>query len=121
MNLEKITGFVLLIGGIVLILYSLYSSAQIFSGNRTAPEIFSFPQQPKSTPLESPSGKIAPGVNPEILQQEFQSIVSDQLKTLLPPEVFPKTLNLFSWSMFAGLLMLGGSQIAGIGIKLLKQ
>jgi hypothetical protein len=32
----------------------------------------------------------------------------------------PKLLNLLSWSIFAGILIFAGAQIAGLGIKLIK-
>lgn len=36
-------------------------------------------------------------------------------------DALPKLLNFSSWSLFLGILMLGGGQIAGIGVKLLKR
>jgi len=50
----------------------------------------------------------------------MEKMLSEQLKGVIPTDTLPKILNLIVWSMLAGLLIFGGSQIAGLGIKLIK-
>ena len=117
MTTERIIGFILLLIGVGIIFYSLYASYGIFTGTQNPPEFYSFsieapargePQKPKSS-LSSP----------EEIQGQFQDIIAQQLENLLPTDTIPKTLNLFIWSLFAGILIFGGGQIAGIGVKVL--
>lgn len=105
MNVQKILGFALIAGGVGIILYSLYASFTFFTGSATPPELFS--------PEASDPGAGATG-NP------ISQLLEEQLQGLLPVGLIPQMLNLTVWSIFSGLLMLGGGQIAGLGIKLLK-
>lgn len=105
MNIQKILGFALIAGGVGIILYSLYASFTFFTGSATPPEIFS----------PAASGSQAGGGGNPVSQ-----LLEEQLRGLLPVGLIPTMLNLTVWSIFSGLLMLGGGQIAGLGIKLLK-
>ena len=106
---KKILGIILLLGGIIIILYSLNASYGIFMEKNTAPEIFKAEQK-----ITSQKGGV------QDLQAQLQAMLQDQLKGLLPAGSLPELLNLVSWSIFAGILIFGGSSIAGLGIKLLK-
>ncbi|MDO8470470.1 MAG: hypothetical protein Q7S63_00655 [bacterium] len=113
MNIERIIGFLLLILGLGIIGFTLFNSFQIFMGKMDPPQVFSAEQKqqaaaPKSTALSA-----------ENLQQQAQQIIQDQIQNILPQGTIPRMLNLAAWSFLAGLLMLGGSQIAGLGIKLI--
>ena len=106
--IKKILGLALLFGGLSVIFYGLYSSYDIFTGKKEAPAIFDEAEQSVSkTSLQDP-------------QAQLQEMIGEQLKGLLPADSVPNLLNLFSWSIFAGILVLGGGQISGIGIKLLR-
>ena len=102
--IRKFFGWVLLFLGLVIIFYALYASYQIFTAKESAPEIFSV--EPS---IEAVSG--ASGLD-ELIQQK--------LKGLVPAEAILGFLNLISWSVFAFILIFGGSKISGLGIKLLK-
>lgn len=54
------------------------------------------------------------------IEAQLQGLLQEQLKGLLPAGSIPQILNLMSWSIFAGILIFGGGQIAGLGIKLIK-
>lgn len=116
MNVQKILGFALVAGGIGLILYSLYASFTFFTGSATPPEIFSLSEMQ----IEEKSRDISLSLNPQDLPLQLTQLLQGQLKGLVPANTVPIVLNLTIWSMFAGLLMLGGAQIAGLGIRLLK-
>ena len=115
MNIERILGFVLLVVGVGLILYSLFASYGIFTGSQEAPEIFS---DPVGNEIETSADEATASAD---VQQQLQSLMQEQLKGILPEGTIPKTLNLFAWSIFTGILIFGGGQIAGIGVKLLRK
>lgn len=113
MNINKIIGFVLLAAGLLIIAVSLFLSWQIFTGVTPAPELFLAPQE-KTVDSSLLAGSL------KDLQNQLPGLLGQQLKELLPVDTIPQMLNLGVWSMFAGLLLFGGSLVAGIGIKLLK-
>ena len=116
MNVQKILGFALLAGGIGIILYSLYASFTFFTGIATPPELFSIGEQSSKT-----EGTQDFSLNSiQDLGSQIPKLLEGQLQGLLPAGFIPRMLNLTVWSIFAGILILGGGQIAGLGIKLLK-
>ena len=106
--MEKFLGLVLLFLGLIIILYSLYSSYNIFNAKNQAPEIFAIEK------VKSMSGQT------QDIEAQLQNLLQEQLKGLLPAGSVPQLLNLMSWSIFAGILIFGGSQISGLGIRLIK-
>lgn len=112
MNFEKIIGWVLLFLGMAIIFYSLYSSFNIFTGAKEAPEIF------KMNEKETILFKEVDSLN---VQGQMERLIEKQLTGLLPADFMPKILNLIVWSMIAGILIFGGAQISGLGIKLIKK
>jgi len=94
--IKKTLGILLLCLGLVVIFYGLYSSFNIFTGKTAPPGIFTFKEK------------------------ESQDAQVQILKEILPTESLPMFLNLISWSIFAGILVFGGAQIASLGIKLLN-
>ena len=109
MTTQKILGFIFLFAGVGIILFGLYSGFQNFSGKTMPPQIFTAVYQKSSVK------QAGVGID------QIQNLVQDQLKNLIPSDMLPKILNLSAWSIFLGLLMVGGGQIAGIGVKLVKQ
>ncbi|MDI6591772.1 MAG: hypothetical protein QME61_02460 [Patescibacteria group bacterium] len=110
LRLQKFTGWVLLLVGVAIIFWSLSSSYNIFTAKTKAPEIFKI--EKKETVL--------PQKEPRNLQAQMEEMISKQLKGLIPIQTLPTLLNLISWSIFAGILIFAGAQLAHIGIKLLK-
>ncbi|XOA43011.1 MAG: hypothetical protein ACKKMO_00875 [Candidatus Nealsonbacteria bacterium] len=110
MDSTKLIGWLTFLVGVSIILFALYSSYNIFTGKTTVSEIFAF--EIKET--QSTQGKIP------ISQEDVGQIIFEQLKNLLPIDTFSKLLNLTIWAMGAGILIFGGSQIASLGIKLIK-
>ncbi|MFH1423856.1 MAG: hypothetical protein ABIG29_02820 [Candidatus Nealsonbacteria bacterium] len=104
---KKILASVLIFVGLAVIFYGLYSSFNIFTGKEMAPEIFQTPAETKITDSQD-------------VQVQMQKIIQDQLKGLVPTGSPAAFLNMISWSILAGILILGGAQIAGLGIKLLN-
>jgi hypothetical protein len=112
MNTLKIIGFVLLAVGLAIILFSLVSSFSIYTGSSEPAQIFVAPQGAGAKEF-SPSSL-------QDLQEQLPQLLGQQLQGLIPQNAVPQMLNFFVWSMLSGLLLLGGSLVAGIGVKLLK-
>ena len=117
MALTKIVGWVTFLAGILIILFALYSSYNIFTGKSSVPGFFKIEEMVTQS---SPSQKGKLPTSPEELQQEIGKMIGEQLKGILPVDTLPKILNLFVWSTLAWILIFGGAQISGLGIKLLK-
>jgi hypothetical protein len=119
MNLaSKIFGWVLLLGGVLIISWTLYSSYNIFTAKDEAPEVFKVEKEITRTPVTTQGKHPA---TPAELQKEMERMVGEQLKSILPPDTLPKFLNLVVWSMLAFILIFGGTQISSLGIKLIKK
>lgn len=112
MNFIKIFGLLLLIAGLAIIFWSLYSSYNIFTSKTAAPEIFTTPKEE----VKLPTGK-----GSQNIQDQARQMIGEQLKGLLPATSINQLLNLIAWSIFAGILIVGGSQISNIGVRLLKK
>ena len=108
---NKIIGFSLLIAGLMLIIFTLYQSYNIFMGNSPAPLVFKVqaPAQPSKT---SGAGSL------QDLQKQLNEEISKQIGQMIPADILPKILNLLSWSILAGILIFGGGQISSLGIKM---
>jgi hypothetical protein len=106
MRFAKILGLILLAVGLVLICWTLYSSYNIFTGKAAAPEIFTAPEEASFQPE----------------QMTEEQAMQQQLREAFPidVDVLPRMLNLAVWGILAFILIFGGGQIAGTGIKLMK-
>lgn len=106
-SIKKFLGIGLLAVGLVIVFYGLYSSYNIFSAKAPAPQLFT------AEPVQVSSDKTG-------VEAQLQGLLQEQLKGFLPTNSIPQLLNLMSWSIFAGILIFGGGQVAGLGIKLIK-
>ncbi len=114
MNFKRTIGWIMFFSGILIIVFTLYRSYNIFTGKLPPPEIFKIEE--KTT---IPSKKKVPTTLEE-MQQQIGEILAEQLKEIFPRESTTKILNLISWSILTGILIFGGGQISSLGIKLLK-
>ena len=110
MKTNKIIGLVLLFLGLFIILYPLYQSYNIFTAKTVAPQIFKVTVPVIEETLKKTSTP----------QQEMEKALGEQLQKLMPSDFLPKMMNLISWSIFVTLLLLVGSKISTLGIKLMK-
>ncbi|MBU2540058.1 hypothetical protein KJ786_02765 [Patescibacteria group bacterium] len=109
MHYNKIIGYSLLAIGLVIIGCTLFTSYKIFTGESKVPELFPVPLVSKTS---------SNSVNTQDPQKMMEDIIKNQIGDLLPADMLPKTMNLISWSILVGILVLGGGKIAGLGIKL---
>lgn len=107
--IRQIFGGILLFAGLAMIGYSLYFSYNIFTGIEPVPVIFEI-EESKAIPVPTDQG----------LQAQIQKMITQQLREIIPARMISRMLNLIAWSIFSGILIFGGAQIAGLGIKLLK-
>lgn len=112
----KIIGFLLLFIGVAIIFYALSASYNIFTGKREVPQIF------MTTDVAAPGSEVkaVPINSMEDMQQQMQETMKEQIKNILPKEFISKLLNLIAWSIFVTILIFGGTHLAGLGIKLVK-
>jgi len=106
----KIFGWALLIAGILIIAWTLYSSYNMFTGQAAIPEIF------QTEEASSQKKEISNSV-----ESQMQEMIGEQLKGLIPADTIPKLFNLTVWAVLAGILIFGGAQISNIGVKLVKK
>src|SRR3989344_7436142 len=111
MNYNKILGYILLAIGLSIIIWSLFQSYNIFTAKISAPLLF-------KTQAFHQSSQNGAGQD---LQKQLDAAIKQQIGQLLSADTITKILNLFSWTMLAGILILGGSQVAGLGIKLISK
>jgi len=111
MNFTKILGWVLLLAGVLIIVWTSYSSYNIFTAKTAMPEIFEMGKE-EALPQKEGAGD---------LQAQMEEMIGEQLQGLLPTDTIPKMLNLAVWAMLAGILIFGGAQITNLGIKLIKK
>jgi hypothetical protein len=109
MNTKHIIGYILLTAGVLIIGYSIFASYGIFTGSSEAPGIFEEPAVQQQAAFNSGSA-----------EDQVNAMLQQQVAKLLPHDTVSQTLNLFAWSVFAGILIFGGSQLASLGIKLLR-
>ena len=112
MNLKKIVGSILLISGVLIIFWTIYSSYNIFTAKSDIPEMFKIEEE---TTLLKEKVKI------QDTQEQMAEAISEQIEKIIPKDVKAKILNLISWSIFAYILIFAGAQITSIGIKLISK
>lgn len=109
MIINKTIGYVLLAVGLLIIIFALLQSYNIFTGKASGPEIFKLTEQKTSQQNNSD------------FQKQIQDAISKQVSNALPPEFITKFLNLAVWGILAMILVFGGGKISNIGINLLTK
>lgn len=112
------TGWILLIFGIVLIGWTLFSSYHIFTDKTQPPPLFEIKTEQEEKE-DLTIGKTGVSLLQVEIQKEMEKMIFDQLKDVLPFDTLPKLFNLIAWSIFAFILILGGGKISELGIKLI--
>jgi len=114
-NMKKIFGWVILIIGILIIVWGIWTSYQIFTGQIPVYEVF-IPETSNGASLTGSE------INLNLpMEQQMQQLIKDQIGQIFPQETLFKFFNLSAWWIFMMILMLGGGKLASIGINLLKK
>lgn len=115
-NMKKIVGWLLLTIGILLIVWGIWSSYEIFTAKKSPYEIFKAPEI-EEVSLKQEKSLISPQ---EEMEEQMQQVIQEQLGKMLPPGFLPKLFNLIAWSVFVGILVFAAGKISILGINLLK-
>ncbi len=107
MSLTKVIGWLTFLAGISIVLFTLYSSYNIFTGKMDILEIFQASGFSDTFDVQGDEADALP-------------VIIRAIKGIFPLDAIPKFLNLAVWMMLAGILIFGGAQIANLGIKLIK-
>lgn len=118
-SLSKFLGWVLLITGLLIIFYFLFSSYSIFTGQKEPPQVF------KTLSLDSSAASTSLSLEDLTSAEKVQEFVEEKIKELLssmlPPEHFTKLFNLVTWTILTGIFISGGAHISVLGIRLIKK
>lgn len=138
---EKAIGSVLLVAGLAIIGYSLYTGMNIFVKGQNPPEIFKTVEVDRTAddsvnPADDQAKKAVENTAPSQLPKNLNEMNPDDLtkmvtnslspeivKSMIPPEMFnyiPRLLNLSVFSIFLWVLILAGTKIASLGVALVK-
>lgn len=104
---EKMTGYALLAGGILLIAFAAFSVYSVFTARATPVELFKF--DGVSLPVSALMGG-----------SESPLPVSDEEIEIFPSEVLNQTTNTFAHLFLMGFLASIGFKVASLGTSLLK-
>lgn len=115
---NKIIGYVFLFLGVIIILWGLWFSYGIFTGEKPLPELFKIDVS-KDAPKKEVSLPQGTGIN-EQMQNQISSLLQSQLGNLIAGDSMNKILNLTAWSIFMAILVLACGKISLIGVQLIK-
>ncbi len=115
-NINKIAGIVLLSVGLALILGSVFYSFQVFTGKVQAPEALKVEQK---VSVQFQPGGSGSGDDADI-RRALQEIVDQNIKGMIPAELVLNSFNLIAFSVFVTILIFAGTQIAGLGARLMR-
>ena len=110
--IKKILGYVLLAIGLILIVFALWQSYNIFYGKASAPFLF-------ITPVADQNQQ-ATQIFQVISQEQIEKAIQQQIGQYISSGDITKILNLLSWSLFASILIIAGGAISLIGVKLIN-
>lgn len=111
MDYTKIIGWPVFLLGFLLIGWTLMMSYNIFTVKTEAPQFFEIPKEEISVEKGTAQG----------LEVQFEEMIGEQIRGLIPVDTLPSILNLTVWSILAFILIFGGTQISSLGIKLIKK
>jgi hypothetical protein len=116
MSQNKPIGFILLIIGIFLIGWTVFSSYNVIQGKKDLPSIF----KSNNTQLEIEEKEFSKDLNPKEIEEQIQKNIQEQIEKVFPQENIFKLFNLIAWSIFAWIIIIAGAKVSGLGIKMLK-
>lgn len=101
-TLFMILGWILLLGGAAVLIWTLVFSYGIFSGG-TEPFALFTPQE-----IATEEGS------------EQEEMIFRQISQFMPPEHIAMMMNLVAWTLFAGIAVFAGAKASSLGIAILK-
>lgn len=115
----KITGYILLIIGILTILLSGLSVYQVFTKRTNPIDLFNF------SGISIDTSKIGQQIDTTSLPPSAQELIKTNSQTpqkteILPAEVLNQTSNIFAHLFLMGFIASIGYKLAGLGVMLLR-
>jgi len=83
---KKIAGWVLVLAGVLMIAWGVWSSSQIFTLKKSAPEMFKVEESDDSAVNKGATAQ-------DQIQQQMQDVIQNQLGKMLPTDSMPGMLN----------------------------
>jgi hypothetical protein len=122
-NFGKLSAWLIVIAGLSVIAWTIFSSCSFFTGQKSFPQVF---RPVASEEIQEDAQKKTAIILPKdtteaqvFLQSQAQQLAAESISKLFPAESVFQFLNMTSWIAFASFLVFAGAQIAGIGVKLL--
>lgn len=112
---EKIIGYLLLILGIGIIIYSAISVYRVFTNKAKPVALFNFP--PISLDLGS---SLTASLPPELKQALNQQPLPSQKTEIFPAEILNSNMNIFAHLILMGFMASIGFKIASLGVMFLR-
>lgn len=98
----------------MIIIWSLYFSFRVFTGQVEPPSLFDMSQKE----IEETGISFN---NEQDLEESVKALVGSQIQNMVPSEFINKLFDLMALSVFVGLLIFGGGKVSLIGTKLLNR
>ena len=114
---EKITGYLLLVTGIVVMVFSALSVYSVFTGKSQPVHLFAI------SGISIDFGQIVGGMLPPELAGQAGAQTSKrpaQKREVIPGDVMNQLFNLLSYLMLMGFLMNFGYKLAELGVQMLR-
>lgn len=122
--MQKIVAWLVLLLGLIIMFLSIYYSYLMFTAKTDFPQVFK--QDSAAVQTESPapvktegSQEIGPNNVNVDMQALTQQAMNQAVTSMIPSDTITKFLNIISWSFFSFFLVMAGSYVSGVGIKLL--
>jgi hypothetical protein len=115
---KKIVGWLVIFFGLLIMFLSIYYSYLYFTAKAEFPTLFKQPEI-QTESLQTPPQTADPASLNIDMQSLTNQAMSQAVSGMIPPDAIAKLLNMAGWSVFSFFLIVAGSYLAGIGIKLL--
>ena len=112
---EKIIGYLLIAGGILVMIFSSFDVYLIFTKQKEPIKLFSF----KGVGIDT--GKLLPADLPPELSKQLQTNQLGQNQVeLISPDILNDTSNIFAHIILMGFILNLGYKLASLGTKLVR-
>ena len=112
---EKIIGYLLIAGGILVMIFSSFDVYLIFTKQKEPIKLFSF----KGVGIDT--GKLLPADLPPELSKQLQTNQLGQNQVeLISPDILNDTSNIFAHIIMMGFILNLGYKLASLGTKLVR-
>ena len=133
--IQKISGWLVLLSGLAIMFLSVYYSYLFFTAKADFPQVFKqntvvpqpavleqteSPDKSGTTDAKNPPENFDPAALNVDMQALTQQAINQAVTSIIPPDTVTKLLNVVSWFFFSFFLVMAGSYVSGVGIKLLS-